>query len=121
MSERTITVDGKVNLVSSMDDWYCIEHAVHDGRHWLEPIAGGAALRYSGRISDADVEGTADDMLCLAKAIRDRGGHSEKRCAVDATGDRVLLWSPRNSMANASITWEAADDLASQIESKLRR
>ncbi len=57
----------------SFDDWYLIERAEHDGRVWLEPMGPGAmALCCSSRISDADVEGSREEMLAIAQAIEER-------------------------------------------------
>lgn len=115
---ETQEVEGKVVLVKSevMSDWWCIERAEHDGREWLEEADGYSTFMRSARISDADVEGTAEEMVEIARAIRQRGSYSAKRCAVDARGERVLFWSPRNSRVTASISREAAEDLATQIE-----
>lgn len=116
--ESTIEVEGLLAVVED-DGWWCIERAHHDGRRWMEKLEEHVfALRSSARVSDADVEGTAEEMIGIAQAIRDRGTYGAKRCAVDATGPRVLLWSPRNSIAAGSVTLEAADDLATKIESK---
>lgn len=118
-SEEVVEVSGKLVLVGD-DGWFCIERAEHDGREWFEPIGENSSMFCrSARISDADVEGPSEHMLMLAEAIRRRGRHSSKRCAVDATGDRVLLWSPRNSFVCASVSIEAADDLVSQIDAQL--
>lgn len=104
------------------DGWYTIERAEHDGREWLEPLGPGAS-RYmrSSRISDADVEGTLEEMQGIAKAIRARGTEAHKRCAVDATGDEVRFWSPRNSQRDGVSSIADALDLATQIEAAVTR
>jgi len=120
--ETPIDVPGGVVLhTSDIDDWFTIEHAVHEGKHAMEQIPGmrGIRLTYTGRISDADVEGTAADMRAIAAAIRERGEYITKRCMVDATGERALFSSPRNSMRSASVSLDAADTLATQIETEL--
>lgn len=101
----------------SMNDWYTIERAEHDGRHWLEPVDGGHTLMYSGRIADADVEGDGDEMLSIAKAIEDRTSFGANRCAVRVSGNTVALWSPRNSRNPGHIPLSAADKLAASIRS----
>jgi hypothetical protein len=85
----------------ALDDWYVIERAEHDGRSWLEPTQYGVAFQCSARISDADVEGYASEMLAIADAIEAGTVARFKRCAVDATSDVVRFWSPRNSMREA--------------------
>jgi len=84
-----------------MDDWYVIERGMR-------------------RLHGADVEGTREDMLNIATAIKGRTRYHATRCAVDATdADKpphvVDLWSPRNSVGTAKITREEADHLAIQI------
>jgi hypothetical protein len=121
--DEILLVNDPVRMVKSawLDDWYIIERAEHDGQEWLEPIGEpnaqtrGYALMRSARISNADVEGTMDEMVEIAKAIKSNGTFHAKRCAVDATGSRVKLWSPRNSLNAGSILAEAADELAEQI------
>jgi hypothetical protein len=123
-----------------LDDWYVIERAEHDGRVWSEPVPGRpdvAVLRSSARFSDADVEGTAEEMRAIARAIRERQQVSFRRCAVDAriadagrsgrpvyealaaAVTRVRFWSPRNSQTPGSTTFEEALELAVQIEKEL--
>lgn len=112
-----------------LGDWYVIERAEHDGREWLETIGPNAqALRCSSRFSDADVEGTASDMLEIAAAIEKRGSFSAKRCAVlivpatafsmNATAE---FWSPRNSRARGAVTLAEADELAALIRKEVAR
>jgi hypothetical protein len=106
-------------------DWYTIEKAEHDGRMSLEPVVVGGyptlALYYAGRISDADVEGTAKEMLGLAAAIAQ--GELEQqfgRCAVKMlpNGD-VAFWSPRNSQVDGVVTRAEAEALAAEIRRRL--
>lgn len=103
-----------------LDDWYVIERAEHDGRKWLEPIEGvtnGRAFMHSGRISDADVEGTRAEMLDIARAIKERGYCYHKRCAIQVDGYRAWFWSPRNSQRRAEVPLHRADALAALITS----
>lgn len=130
MNQEPITIEGDVVLRKIDTDWYTIERAEHENRHWMErvqddDIGSYTALRYSGRISDADVEGTAEEMRGIAKAIRERRAYcNARRCAVDATGNEVgtvVFYSPRNSMRHAHVSRAAAEKLAQQIESELSK
>lgn len=102
-----------------MEGWFVIERAEHDGRSWMEKVDTNCfALRCSSRISDADVEGYASEMLAIAEAIEKRGRASFKRCAVDATKEPVTFCSPRNSQRDGECSLAEADDLAKQIRAK---
>ena len=104
-----------------MTDWYIIERAEHDGRVWLEKIDEHAmAVRMSSRFSDADVEGTRDEMIELAKAIENRSDVSFRRCAVEMRGESVAFWSPRNSTHDGVVPYTDALELAALIREKLR-
>ena len=106
----------KLTIRKSGEDWYTIERAEHDGRMWMEGRGPNVmALCSSARISDADVEGTGEEMLGIARAIMARDRFSEKRCAVDASCDPVRFWSPRNSMRDGTSSLAEADALAAQI------
>lgn len=102
----------------SLDDWYCIERAEHDGREW---IADGS-FQCSSRISDADVEGTEEEMRAIAQGIRDRTMASFRRCAVDfgegPLGQGAMFYSPRNSMDRnkGAVPLARADELAAEID-----
>ena len=110
----------KLIVVKLFDDWYVIERAEHDGRVWLEPTdSGGAALRSSSRFSDADVEGTAAEMLAIAHAIDAGTSARFKRCAVMVHGSHVELWSPRNSTARGVVSLEDGTELAREIREKV--
>lgn len=98
-----------------LDDWYVIELAEHDGKVWLEPREHGASLNHSGRFSDADVEGTKEEMLSIAAAIKLRTSESFKRCAVRVNGDDVFFWSPRNSQRQGHVSLAVADELADKM------
>ena len=98
-----------------MDDWYVIERAEHDGRIW---IADGA-LQCASRFSDADVEGTAAEMLAIADGIERRTETSFKRCAVSFQTDGVHFDSPRNSQRDGVCSLEEADALAAKIRTAL--
>lgn len=103
-----------------MDDWYSIERAEHDGREWVEQTKPGClSFMCSCRVSDADVEGTREEMLLIADAIWRRKHVGFKRCAVGFGGEEVYLWSPRNSTQNGVVSLADADDLAGQIQETL--
>jgi hypothetical protein len=103
-----------------LDDWYTIELAEHDGRTWLERTGSNVmSARYSGRISDADVEGTAAEMLAIAAAIESRKLVSFRRCAVAWEDMNVALWSPRNSQEIGFVSHAEAIELAADIRAKL--
>jgi len=99
------------------DDWYVIERMEHDNRTWFEPL-GDNAMQFctSSRFSDADVEGTLEEMGEIAKAIRERGTYHARRCAVDARGDSVTFESPRNSTVEGVCTYDEALALAELID-----
>ena len=83
---------------------------------WLEPLdGGGMALMCSSRIGNADIEGSADEMRELAKAILADGSYAAKRCGVEHQPDGFQLWSPRNSTTYTLVTHQRARDLAQQI------
>ncbi len=109
-----------VLVTGDMDDWYTIEWAEHEGEHGLGQVAPGVVgLTYTGRVSDACVEGSAAEMRALAAAIERRGHASFKRCGVRVEGDQVFVWSPRNSTREGVISLAAADDLVTQIRAQL--
>lgn len=86
---------------STLENWYVIERA--DG----------------GRVSDAQVEGTAEQVLAIAEAITERSSACFKRCAVECAKHYVRLWSPRNSQQPACVGIGDADALAADILRKL--
>lgn len=87
-----------------LDDWYVIERAEHDGKHWC-----------SSRFSDADVEGTGAEMLAIADAIERREYEAFKRCAVTFEGGNAHFWSPRNSHRDGITSMKFALLLAEEI------
>jgi len=103
------------------DDWCTIERAAHSNTYGLAPTSepGWFQGTYSGRISDADVEGEPDEMLAIAKAIRERSQVAFKRCAVSVENGIVHFRSPRNSRRDGVVLLEDADALAAEIEAKL--
>lgn len=82
---------------SVMEDWYIIEFAEHDGQSGIKWDGNLGMFWASSRVSDADVEGTAIEMLAIAEAIEQGYSISFKRCAAQPQADgSVALWSPRN-------------------------
>lgn len=114
-----------LNKCDGMDDWYTIIKAEHDGRVWVEDISESSGiprhqkLMLSERISDACVEGTAYEMLEIAKAIKEKADISFRRCAVSFEYDGVHFYSPRNSSIDGIVSIDEADELADQILEKL--
>lgn len=105
---------------SMLDDWYIIERAEHDGRVWMESTGpNSSALRCSSRFSDADVEGTAEEMLAIADAIEARRVFTARRCAVEITWDGAEFWSPRNSITPGRTSIREADELVVLIRQTL--
>ena len=111
----------KIKLVKSdwLDDWYIIEKVEHDNEEWFKKTEYGFALMCSSRISDADVEGSAAEMIEIAKAIIARSSVSFRRCAVYCDETHAHFSSPRNSTKNGSVTLAEADALAVQILKEL--
>jgi hypothetical protein len=70
-------------------------------------------------MSDADVEGTAEEMIAIADAIDSRAHVSFKRCAVKWTDEHVEFWSPRNSQRRGVVSHEDATLLAGEVRAKL--
>jgi hypothetical protein len=105
-----------------MGDWYIIERAEADGEHreWMEPTEYGARFMHSARLSDADVEGPAAEMLDIAAAIGARRDEHHKRCAVAFRGGMAHFFSPRNSSEGPEpVTLADADALAEEIRATL--
>ena len=101
-------------------DWYTIEKAVHEHRQWFEQTGKNSfSFMDTARISNACVEGTAEEMIAIAVAIKERTDESFKRCAVLFASDGVHFWSPRNSTVDGLVSLEEADELANQILTEL--
>jgi hypothetical protein len=111
-----------VNLTlreSSLSGWYVIER--------VEPYIAPEdrfniiASMNQSRISDADVEGTAEEMLAIADAIVSGGVASFRRCAVRMLPDgTVAFFSPRNSQRDGVVSRDVAEALAVEIREKLK-
>lgn len=96
----------RLTLTECKELWHCyiIERAEHDG---------------SARFSDADVEGSREEMLAIAEAIEKRGNAHFRRCAVTAVHEPVRFWSPRNSTEDGIVSYAEADALAQEIRARL--
>jgi hypothetical protein len=114
--------DVKLAIVHSehMGDWWTIERAEHPNERWMKPTQYGASLMYSGRISDACVEGTSYEMLELAHSIENNISESFKRCAVEVTEGGFLFSSPRNSQEPGWVSTARAKELAAEIRAKVK-
>ena len=92
----------KMERCDWMEDWYTIVKVEKPGEHkeGMSQIGPNSFSMFSSdRLSDADCEGTADEMRVIMQAILDGStGANFKRCAVSKhAGDNVIFWSPRNS------------------------
>lgn len=122
MSDTAMTYAGPLILEEGSSGWYTIEKGEHAGVTEIRRTGPASGyLYYSGRISDACVEGPLHHMQALARAIRAGGKHTERRCAVRCEEDRVFLWSPRNSTVEAEVPMQRALELAAIIEAEVDR
>jgi hypothetical protein len=106
-------------------DWYVIEsNAVPvfgEEPLYLDGRLIGSSLTSTARISDADVEGTGDEMLAIADAIERGEPVGFKRCAVKPIeGGGFALRSPRNSQEPGAITAKQAAGLVASIRATVR-
>lgn len=104
----------KLTISEPFDGWYVIERAEHDGHTGLRRADDGMLQFWSSaRISDASVEGPAEDMHGIASAIETRGSFSARRCAVRFADGGFRFESPRNSTRESDpVPVEDADALA---------
>lgn len=88
-----------------------------DDRDWLSIESCG-----SERLSSASVEGTAEEMLAIAKAIETGESVSFGRCAAERVNDGYEFYSPRNSAMGTEglVSTEEALELAADIREKLK-
>jgi hypothetical protein len=72
-------------------------------------------------VSDACVEGTTEEWLEIADALRKRESVSFKRCSVRWSGDTFTLCSPRNTMGRPARLsgYAKADELADIISNAI--
>lgn len=104
-----------LTMRESMDEWYVIEWAQHENREWFEPTEWGSMFMTSSRISKADIEGPAEHMLGIARAILEDEEAHYKRCYVKVDVDRCYMRSPRNDEEDGVVHIEDARDLARHI------
>ena len=82
-------------------DWYVIHKCEEPQDHkegFIQMSEDGYAFYSSDRLSNADCEGTASEMLEIMEAIIAGESRSFKRCAVSVpVAGQVFFWSPRNS------------------------
>lgn len=102
-------------------DWFVIEWAEHEHRYGLKMLSPGCmAMTWTGRVADADVEGTAAEMAAIATAIERGESANFYRCEAQAQLDgSYLLSSPRNSQEPARISAAQARHLAAEIRKAL--
>ncbi len=101
---------------SELDDWYVIERAHHANQIGLRPGQHGViALWSSARITASDIEGTAREMLTIARAIERQDEASFDRCAVQTFPSGCALWSPRNDEHATLVDFASAEGLAKEI------
>jgi len=112
----------KLETSEWIDDWYLIVRAEHDGRFWWEETGPNSErLMSSERLSpEACIEGTANEMLSIADAIKSRGSAIFKRCAVRVKDDIAYFCSPKNSEHDSAIPLVEADAFAEQVFKELR-
>lgn len=111
-----LDVELTIRESEGLDNWYVIERKEHDGRAWFERTGpNSASFMLSSRIGNADVEGSLEEMLALAEAIKAGGERSFRRCAAVTVPDGVLFYSPRNSMGVTMVPLSRALALADQI------
>lgn len=103
-----------------LPDWYVIEWVEHDGTNWSELTSPhSSSWRCASRPSDADIEGTSEEMLAIAEGLERQKSVSFRRCACEFISDHFELRSPRNSTIPAVITRLQATCLAAEIRAAL--
>jgi hypothetical protein len=125
MNEYVAKPDDDVRAIvvrsEHMTDWWTIERAEHPNARWMKPVEYGSTLMYSGRISDACVEGTSMEMIELAAAIENGESESFKRCAVQKVEGGYLFSSPRNSQHPGFLSLGRSLEVARDIRAKVVR
>ena len=115
-NDKPLVYTGPLTLRTLFENWYVIEKVCHEHKDGFTQVKENH-FRYfnTARISDADVEGTSSQLKRIAQAIKEGKEYREKRCAVYCDGDKVLLWSPRNSNRKAEVPRHRALELADRI------
>lgn len=126
-------VDGPLIIRKVHEDFYVIEKENHNNESRVIPIAdappGSGAWFRDSWISTSCVEGSTVEMLGIAKAIKNRGSYSAKRCAVLIEDGFAYFYSPRNSWnmgwmppdgdPRGKVMLKFADQLADLIKEEL--
>lgn len=117
ISLDTRTMKIRLDKSSVLDNWYSIVRVEHDGAKWLERVGPCASrLMLSERLTpEACIEGTGEEMVVIAHAIKKKESARFKRVAVHFEDDGVHFCSPRNSERDAVIPFEDANEFADQI------
>jgi hypothetical protein len=99
----------------SLDDWWVLEK--ERDKNVYDLLTRG----WSGRITNADIEGTSEEWKAIAEGIEQKSARiSFKRVAMHTNDDdTIAIWSPRNSTYHAELTADAAAHLAREIRKKL--
>jgi hypothetical protein len=117
----------KLTLRRDGDDWFLIEKAEHEHEQRnVRNQEGGSSWWSSAWITDAGIEGDAEEMAEIAKAVEKGSRVSFKRCAVECRDNEVEFWSPKNSRnmgfdnpPRGIVSKEEAKELAKEIREKL--
>lgn len=112
----------KIKLNHCFDEWYSIIRAEHDGREWIENIdTNTSRFMCSERLSpEACIEGTSEEIIEVALAIKDRRAIYFKRIAVSFEYG-FWFWSPKNSIHKVFISTEDADEFANEVIRELSK
>lgn len=111
----------KLKKSEQLNDWYSIVRSEHDGKEWLENVSANICrLMLSERLSpEASIEGSAFEMIEVAKAIKNKESVYFRRIAVHFINENeCYFYSPRNSQNETYgtiISFEDANELADQI------
>ena len=107
----------KIVLKDAGHGWFTVVRAEHDGREWFEQTGPNSArFMCSERLSpEACVEGSADEMLAIAHAIKDYRAVKFDRCAVHVDGGFAYFHSPRNSKHATGVPIRDALEFADQV------
>jgi hypothetical protein len=99
-------------------DWYSIirkEYIPTDWWEQSEPMSSKYCNSERLIPNDACIEGTKEEMIAIAKAIKNKESVSFKRCAVRFDRQGYYFCSPRNSRKEAFISDEDALEFANEV------
>ena len=101
------------------DDWYSIVRKEYIPTDWWEQFEPNTQIYCnSERLvpNDACIEGTKEEMITIAEAIKNKESASFKRCAARYNGTTgFYFYSPRNSQHEAFIPFEEALEFANEV------